>query len=154
MQTSCSEDLPQPPPGTFFILVSYVSLYRSHSTTLAVPHKYAAVEIPASQSHRKTAKSTLVLFENGEKMAKSWPWDLHPELSTEKVAQHSEIGSVPQTQTEGGNQKHHLKVGQESIKSSLRPQSPPCMSLPASTSKTALESVGALQSQSHKLWPR
>lgn len=70
MQTSCSEDLPQPPPGTFLILVSYVSLYRSHSTTLAVPHKYAAVEIPASYSHRKTAKSTLVLFENGKKNGK------------------------------------------------------------------------------------
>lgn len=70
MHTSCSEAFPQPPPVTFLILVSCISLFRSYSicTTLAMPHKYAAVylEIPTSHSHRKTAKSTPVLYEKGQ----------------------------------------------------------------------------------------
>lgn len=77
MHTSCLEGLPHPPPVTFLILVSCISLYRSYSacTTLATLHKYAAVhlEIPPSFSHWKTAKSTLILFEKVEKMSKSWP---------------------------------------------------------------------------------
>lgn len=142
MPASCLEALPQPPPVTFLILVSCISLYRSYSicTTLATSHKYAAVylEIPTSYSRWKIAKSTLVLFERGG------GGGAHSGLKTEKVAQHSEIGSVPQTQKGGGGVTRNdcLKVGQESIKSSPSPRCPPSVSPPASTFKTDLESVG------------
>lgn len=74
-----------------------------------MPHKYAAahLEIPASYSHRKTAKSTPVLFEKKKELKKKAGKDfgsgsairaLNRESST---AQRTEIGSVPQTEKGG-----------------------------------------------------
>lgn len=137
------------PPVTLFIPVSCVSLYRSHSRTLAVPHKYAAVEIPASYFHWKTAKSTFILFESRKKWQRFLPWVLHSELSTEKVAQ-QKCGSVPHTQT-WGQLEAPSESGTGKHKARARLSQPALLKL-CSTRISGLS--GALQSQSHKLWPQ